>query len=63
MFRFPSFYEQTGELGMQPELLYPRRSRFAPMDVRGGVAFTEMAGKPGVEGRSAALPDRTTLPK
>jgi hypothetical protein len=30
MFRFPSFNEQTGKLGMQPELLCPRRSRFAP---------------------------------
>jgi hypothetical protein len=31
MFKFPSFNEQTGELGMQPELLCPRRSRFAPI--------------------------------
>jgi len=30
MFKFPSFNEQTGKLGMQPELLCPRRSRFAP---------------------------------
>lgn len=29
-------YEQTGMLGMQPELQYPRRSRFAPMK---GLAF------------------------
>lgn len=27
---FPSFYERTGKLDMQPMLLYPRRSRFAP---------------------------------
>ena len=30
MFKFPSFNERTGELGMQPKLHYPRRSRFAP---------------------------------
>ena len=30
MFKFPSFNEQTGGLGMQPKLLCPRRIRFAP---------------------------------
>jgi len=31
MFKFPSFNEQTGKLGMQPKLLCPRRIRFAPI--------------------------------
>ena len=30
MFKFRRIYELTEKLGMQPELLYPRRSRFAP---------------------------------
>ena len=28
---FPSFYERTGKLDMQPMLLCPRRTRFAPI--------------------------------
>jgi hypothetical protein len=38
MFKFPSFNERTGKLGMQPKLHYPRRSRFAPNDKRSLVA-------------------------
>ena len=31
LYVFPSFYEQTGKLDMQPMLLCPRRTRFAPI--------------------------------
>jgi hypothetical protein len=30
MFSFPPVFTSWQALGMQPELLYPRRSRFAP---------------------------------
>jgi len=34
MFKFPSFNVRTGKHGMQPKLLCPRRSRFAPKTQR-----------------------------